>query len=258
MHLRHITYVAILIATNAGAQSSPNQPKNITILTDANLIKPALALTRAYSKQTHAPLTSAVMSANVQEQISQGLEAHVVLTSNKTIVEEMTARGLTDVTATERFAKTRLALVTTKTSEINMLFSQHISVAAIIYGTPNLPVFLEPAQSDAGSKSELLFEGYEFSPSLQKRAEIKNSHAEILAALRKNNGLALMLASDATTEPDLVVLNTLPDSLSSPVPIYALVLASEAMDSSRSFVNFLDSPQAKQVLIKSGFEPGPR
>ena len=66
-----------------------------------------------------------------------------------------------------------------------------------------------------------------------------------------------MLTSDAAAEPDLVILNTLPDSLSTAVPFYAVVLASELMDEARAFIYFLDSPKAQELLAKSGFEAVP-
>jgi molybdate transport system substrate-binding protein len=252
-----ISLICLGIACSAWAQTTPVRPlspANITILTDEQLIQPTLPLTRAYSKKRHAPLTSAVMASNVEDQISQGLEAHVLLTADKTLLEHLTARGVTDVSATHPFTQTRLALVTTRNNNTNALFAKHLSFAAMIYATPTLPVYLEPALSDAGTRSTVLLKGFEFSPSLEGRTQTMTSHAELLSALRESNGLALMLASDAAMEPDMIVLSILPEALTTPIPFYAIVLASEAMDDARAFVKFLDSTEAHQMLAKSGFE----
>lgn len=114
MRLFTLTLLCLSLVHTAAAQPAPTQlqlPANITILTDEQLIQPTLPLSRAYSKKHHTPLTSAVMPANVEDQISQGLEAHILLTADKTLLERLTTRGVTDVSATHSFAQTRLALV---------------------------------------------------------------------------------------------------------------------------------------------------
>jgi ABC-type molybdate transport system substrate-binding protein len=63
-----------------------------------------------------------------------------------------------------------------------------------------------------------------------------------------------MLASNAITEPDMMIVSLLPESTSEPVRYDAVVLASESMEDARAFTKFLQSSTAQEILSTYGFQ----
>lgn len=229
---------------------------NLTILIDANLMLPVAKIARLYAKTGHTPLTLVVKnSAEVQEEIGQGLEAHVVLTANTELIDQLAEQGLTDVSSSRAVARTQLALVASNQLENREVLVKHLSFAATLYATPDVPVYLDAPLSDANERAQALMQGYPFSPQLGARARPSVSHAILLASLAQDPGLALMLATDAVGQPGLTVLNVLPDSLSKPVQYTVVVLASESMNEARQFAQFLTTPPAQAIFSQFGFQP---
>ncbi|MES2985040.1 MAG: substrate-binding domain-containing protein [Pseudomonadota bacterium] len=256
--MRHlILSFALLLATAASAAEPPHlaQKPNLTILADESLMLPLAHIARAYADNDKTPLTIILKNATEAEnQIEQGLEAHVMLTENHPLVERLAAQGLTDVSSTRAFARTQLALVTT--NEMSKQFvAKRISFAATIYTTPGLPVFINAPGTAEGARAKLLLKGYEFSEALSSRAQVETSHEEILEAVRDGQGLGLILAADAVAQPDIAVLSLLPAEVSAPVTYEAVVLASESMGDAKGFTTFLASRQAQDILAHYGFQP---
>jgi ABC-type molybdate transport system substrate-binding protein len=225
--------------------------RNLTIVMDENLILHSAMLARAYANLSNTPLTLVVKNPDTENEIRQGLEAHLLLTADQELIDHLAAQGLTDVSSTRTIGQTALALVTPSDSAMHELFANHISFAAMIYATPNTPIYIEPARTEAGSRSTMLMHGYEFSSQLSARTTIMPSRPEMLDALRTHKGLALMLASDAELEHNLTILSILPDTLSTPVRYKMLILASEAMNEARAFSQFLESKEAQEILKKA-------
>ena len=249
--MRSLFLILLALLLPPLALAVPVRP-NLTVLVDANLMVPAARLGRAYTKMNHTPLTMVVKNAaEAEDEIGQGLEAHVVLTANPELIEHLTEQGLTDVSSTRAVARTQLALVASKGLEVPV---QGLSFAAILDATPGVPIYLDAPQSDAGSRARALMHGFAFSTPLTERAEVQESHEALLLALHDMPGLGLMLAADAVGQPDVTVLSVLPDSLSKPVRYHVLVLASESMNDARQFAQFLASPEAQRIFEASGFQ----
>lgn len=229
---------------------------NLTILADESLLLPLAQISRAYAKHGKTPLTIILKNAaESEEQIEQGLEAHVMITENHPLVERLAAQGLTDVSSTRAIARTQLALVSTSATSKSTAIAKRISFAAMIFATPNLPVILPNADTTEGARANSLLKGYEFSEALTARAQVKPNHEEVIETLRDEPALGLILAADAVVQPDMVVLSLLSSDISPPVTYEAVVLASESMAEAKQFVNFLTSRPAQEIFAHFGFQP---
>jgi molybdenum ABC transporter molybdate-binding protein len=235
--------------------NKPAPANNLTVLADPGLILVMAELARPYSTSTGTPLTVIRTDSDPAQQIEQGFEAHILLSPDPTLVERLAQRGLIDVFGTHSFASTQLALVAPYRMKSKLALAKRISFAALLFSQPDLPIFVNDPTTIGGLRAQALMTGREFSHELATRAEVKTSLEDIVAAMATQESFALMLASNAVTEPDLTILSTLPESTSEPVRYDAVVLASEAMEQARSFTKFLRSPPAQAVLIRYGYQP---
>lgn len=243
-----IVCICLFVAATALAEDTG---QNLTILMDKNLILPTADVSRSYTRQSRTPLTTVVRNANSENEIGQGLEAHLVITADGHFLEKLANQGLIDVTSTHTIAQTQLVLVTGARSGRELL-TKHLSFAAALYASPSLPVYMESEETIAGQRAALLLKGFEFSTTLAARAETKESVADMLAALRAENSLGIMLASDAAAAPDITILSAIPAAISAPVEYQVAVLASESMEDARNFANYLDTKPAQKLLQKAG------
>ena len=234
------------------AQAKPN----LTLLVDDEMMLPAAKLARAYATSNGTPLTAVLRRSNeAEQQILQGLEAHLLITSNQALIEQLGAQGLIDVSATRPIARTQLALVALPYMEKRETLAQRISFASIIATTPELPIFINAPTTHDGERAAALFTGYEFSATIKSRAVVKQNREELVDAIRDENGLGLMLAADAIAQGNFAVLSVLPENMSPPVTYYAVVLASESMADAREVVAFLQSSHASKIFSHFGFQP---
>lgn len=241
-----------LLAAPAGAVAPP---ANLTLLADTSLMLPLTQVARAYAIKTRTPLTVAVKdSENAAAEIEQGLEAHVLLTANQQLVTSLRNRGLTDVFSARPFLRTQLALVGSSDILARTDFARHISLAAILYSQPDLPVYVPPAATHEGTRAASLMEGKDYSEILSTRAITLSSREAVLRQLDKGPGFALLLATDALNDPSLKVLRIFPDEVAAPVNYEAVVLASESMDQTRDFIDFLLSKDGQTIFAQYGFQ----
>lgn len=250
-----IGLLCLAVPLSATAEKA-SPPDNLTVLANPSLMLVMAEIARVYSTQTGTPLTVIRTSAaDPAQQIEQGFEAHILLSPDPTLVERLAQRGQIDVFGTQPFASTQLALVAPYRMKSRLALAKRISFAALLFSQPDLPIFINDSTTSGGLRAQSLMVGREFSHELAERAVVKSSLDDIVAAMDKEDSFALMLASNAVTEPDVTILSLLPETTSEPVRYDAVVLASEAMEQARGFTKFLRSEQAQAILLRYGFQP---
>lgn len=246
-----------LITGPALAETPPDTPKaNLTIIADGSLILPLSELARNYTKETGTPLTI-IRNENDDPalQIEQGFEAHILLSSDPALIQRLAQRGLIDVFGTQPFARTQLALVAPYRMKSKLNLPNRVSLATVLLSQADLPVYVANPQTQQGLRAQALMSGdSDLAKELSARAVVQPDHEAVMYALRHADGLGLMLASEAVTEPDITIVSLLPDTSSEPVRFDALVLASEAMDQSRAFTKYLVGKEAQEILGRYGFQ----
>ena len=257
--LAFIAAFALCLPAFAQPAPKPATPSNMTILADEAMLLPMARVARAYASKTKTPLTVVVLNAEqVEQQIMQGIDAHIVLSANASLVNRLSEQGMTDVSSRRTVARTQLALVTTSDLNKQADIAQRISFASVLAATPNLPIFCnEPASIDGARAIRLRNEG-EFSTILATRLAEKPNLEELIASLRDEPSLALILAADAVAEPDIRVLSLLPESISAPVTFEVVVLGSESMKQARAFSNFLMTKEVQAIFENFGYQPATR
>lgn len=250
--------LAVLLLTCLPAQAvEVTQPRpNLTILTDESMLLPLAQIARDYASESRTSLTIVVKNAEeAQKQIEQGLEAHLLITANEALIEQLTAQGLTNVSSRKPIARTQLALVTAGDLGEQANLARRISFASILAATPNLPIYADSPATLEGARAQALLNGYEFSGALAARLAVKSSHDEVITALRDAPSLALVLATEAVAEPDIRVVSLLHDEVSLPVTYDVVVLGSELMEASQAFANYLLNRPTRSIFARFGYQP---
>lgn len=259
MRIFYFMLVLILLtspmALSAAEQNNEKNAPNLTILADEGLLLPLAQISRLYAHENLTPLTIIRLDPETaQQQVEQGLEAHIVVSTNLPLISLLSTQGLTDVSSRKTIARTQLALVTANALPQQANLAKRISFTSILAATPDLSVIALDTQSYDGRLVESLREGKPFSASLAPRLILKPSNEDLLAALRETPSLGLMLAAHAVQEPDLTVLSLLSDDISPTVQVDAVVLGSELMEESKAFANYLSSRPARGVFKQFGYQ----
>lgn len=256
--IRHLLLLLLMVQPLAlpAAEVKAEKPSpNLTILADEGMLLPLAQISRLYAQESQTPLTIIRLDPETaQQQIEQGLEAHLVVSSNLPLITQLSTQGLTDVSSRKTIARTQLALVTANALNQQANLAKRISFSSILAATPTLPVLAMNTDSYDGKLVEELRAGKPFSESLVARLVLKSSDEELLAALREMPSLGLMLAANAVQEPDITVLSLLSDDISQPVQVDAVVLGSELMGESKAFANYLGSRPARGVFKQFGYQ----
>lgn len=255
---RFILIAALLFtASHAGADPAKMVPNNnLTILADDDMMLPLAQLARAYSLDTKTPLTIVMKNADeVQAQIEQGLEAHIIVTANYPLMSRLTDQGLIDVSSRKPVARTQLALVTVGDLGKEATIAKRISFASMVYATPEMPIYIDVPTTIEGARTATLLTNHEFSKVLAARAETKPSHDELIASLHDTTSLGIILAANAVMEPEVRVLSLLPDDISPPVQFDSAVLGSEAMSDAKRFNDYLSTAKARAIFAHFGYQP---
>lgn len=239
----------------AAEQKTEKNSPNLTILADEGMLLPLAQISRLYAHESQTPLTIIRLDPETaQQQIEQGLEAHIVVSTNLPLITLLSTQGLTDVSSRKTIARTQLALVTANALNQQANLAKRISFTSILAATSTLPVLAMSPETYEGKLVDTLREGKPFSENLVTRLMLKPSDEELLAALRETPSLGLMLAAHAVQEPDLTVLSLLSDDISPAIQYDAVVLGSELMGESKSFANYLNSRPARGVFKQFGYQ----
>jgi len=113
----------------AAEQKTEKNSPNLTILADEGMLLPLAQISRLYAHESQTPLTIIRLDPETaQQQIEQGLEAHLVISANLPLITQLSTQGLTDVSSRKTIARTQLALVTANTLNQQANLAKRISL----------------------------------------------------------------------------------------------------------------------------------
>jgi|GEM_PF-4626905 len=242
----------LMLCCAQGAWAAPRELTNITVIADPALMMPLSELVRQYSTKHEVSVTLVSSEEKDPETlIGEGMEAHVLISANQELTATLQLRGLIDVFAQNPLVHTDLALVRRRAGTSD--FGQW-TLASLFYHDGNeMPVLiLDPKQYIEGARSIAALNANNVS--IDNRI-VMNSKKEMIAQLKREDSIGIMLATDALLDPELNVVSVLPASQYEPVMFMALVLASESMPEARQLVKFLTDDGSEKIFTHYGFKP---
>lgn len=252
-----LLFLLTALPAMAGNSTAHEARSNLTILADESLMLPLAQLSRSYVAIQNTPITVVVKDpATLEQQIEEGLEAHVVISANTPLLSQITQRGLTDVTSRRTVARTGLALVTTRERQKTLGIAKRISFASVLRATGDTPILTADAETLEGARAMALTHGLPFSDALRARLTPLSHEEEVLTTLRDEQALGLMLATQTVDEPDIAVISLLPEEISPAVNFDAVVLGGDLSEEANRFIDFLLSPPAEKIFTRFGYQTG--
>lgn len=255
MSYLRISFILGLLCTCLAmlAGCSPTTPRGPVIFAASSLQQPLEEAGRLWVRQGgEQPVFSFASSAALARQIESGSLADIFVSADKQWTEYVVASGRLDQDMVRAIAANRLVIARsirdTPLGETGRgaALSALQTASTIATGDPDtvpLGRFAHTALQKLGIWSEL-----------QPRIiPAQSSQAALRLVLVGEADLGILYASDVARRDDLGALWTVPAHLHDPVVYRALQLPSSGNPQAADFLEFLSSPEAREIFVRNSF-----
>jgi molybdate transport system substrate-binding protein len=227
--------------------------ESLLVFAAASLTEVCQSIGGRYETQTgRAVRFSFAGSSTLARQIDQGAPADAFLSAHPDWIRFLFEnQRLSDETALV-FASNRLALISRSDLAIDLKAEPGADIEDAFSGRLAIA---DPAHVPAGRYTRAALQGLGWWVALQGRLAIGHDVRAALAYVQRGAcDLGVVYATDARLTQQVDVVATFPDSLHAPIQyVAAAVGASDDSAAASSFVRFLTSEPAQDVLRKAGF-----
>lgn len=237
------------------------EPDQVTILAASSFSGPLTELIRVYSKERNIIVTASFDgTAELARKIEQGEQADIFISAHPFWISGLKQKGLIDVYSITSLARNKLVLVASNKSifkdalrkekkfsrKLNYLSGRTIMVMGD-FDNSALGFYTKQAieNTDTAEHTNLW-------EALHKRVIPSPSAKNTLYLITHGETAGIIYASDAFNNQEVSVLSVINSSLHDPIIYQGAVVGGGNMDHARDFLEFLKSPQAKQVYKKYG------
>lgn len=237
----------------------------ITVFAAASLADAMSEISRAFTAGTgtaatglsaHVPVrTSFAASSVLARQIEAGAPADVFLSADLEWMSYLEKRQLLRPGTSHPLLGNRLVLIAPAASTVHVTLAPHVDLTAALAGgrlatgdPDSVPVgrYAQAALTRLGVWEQI-------APQLV-RAE--NVRAALEYVARGEATLGIVYRTDALAEKHVRVVDTFPEDTHPPI-IYPVALTAGAAPEAAAFEAFLESPAAREIFVRYGFEPLP-
>ena len=230
---------------------------SVTVMTDSTMSVAMAEIARDYSR-THQIVvnTSFANSLDQEKQITEGGAADIVITPKQQWIEQLKTQGLVDVHSQVPVAHDRLALVGPADSAFTAKLSKGFPTAALIRQMEGEQAFIvgNPETRSAGIYGKEALRNMGAAGDLEPYTLYIKSLEQMFTMVKKEHAYGIFLYSSVIGEDGVRVIDLFPKSTYQPIVYYAVVIAGENMNEARQFLEYMQSPQARLILRKHGFE----
>lgn len=189
-------------------------------------------------------------SGKLQTQIEEGLEADVFLSAAMKQMNELKDKSMIDADSVKELLENKVVLITPKDGNTTVTgFDTVLNAEKIAIG--------DPESVPAGQYAKEIFENMGIFADVLAKASLGTNVTEVLNWVAEGSADAgVVYATDAATTDKVTVIGEAPEgTLAKPViyPI-GIVSGSQKKDAAKTYVEFLQSAEAKAILEKYGFE----
>jgi molybdate transport system substrate-binding protein len=251
--LKYLLVLALSFAFNKEAISS-NQ-KSITIFSESNMTYALTQIARSYSKKSNVAISINFNSSSALiDNIDLGEPADIFISSHLGWVKTLSQKGLVDRYSSSNFAEDKLVLITSKGNkkinfeEIKKL--TNLNDILVLINEKRAPLIVGSNFSSLGRYTKKIIEESNV-VNLKIFQKLDEDKKSIINFINEHNDYcAIVMASEIKDNDKIVVLGQIPFV---EIDYHALVIAGDNMENARQFIEYLDSSEAKEILLNNGF-----
>lgn len=250
--------ISLWLSAQAGAATAQPQPENasIMVMADPSLAVPITQLARRYSQAHLITITTAFTPSHDQARlIEDGASADIFIAARARWVDDLRAKGLTDVYSQSVLVRNRLVLVGPGESRMEIALSPTCPLAASLRAqndSPLLAVGNPDYLSEGGFAIEMLRK-HDMMQDIEPLLAFFRDSGEIADTISKHAAYGITYATEAAHMQGTRVIGLFPEEMHTPVIYQAVIVAGENMTPARAFLEYLKSDEAKAVFKADGF-----
>ncbi|MFD1017714.1 molybdate ABC transporter substrate-binding protein [Thalassobacillus hwangdonensis] len=239
----------VLLLISGCAAGPSEQEKELKISAASSMRDAMKEIGELFEKETDFELVfNFGSSGTLAQQIHQGAPVDVYISANRRWMEDVEQDSLMKAPSIQTFATTRLVLASSKAQQVEAEFSRLDILDKVSIGDP------ESVPAGAYAKEALIESGQWHK--LEKKLVYAKNVRQVAAYIASGNvDAGIIYASDAVVLDDLNVIETIPETLHSPVEYVSGITASSKKDAAaKAFLEFLKKEKPKKILADYGFE----
>lgn len=242
-----------LCAAAHGAERSA--PPTLTVFAAASLTDVLQQIGAEYTRMRSVPVRySFAASSALAKQIESGAAIDVFMSADQQWMNYLQARNRIDVASRRDIVANRLALVAPVDSTISLKIGPGMALRAAL-GPQGRLATGDPDAVPVGryAKAALLSLGV-WSEVESRLVRAENVRAALAYVARGEVPLGIVYLTDARIEPKVRLVGLFPESSHESIT-YPVAATTSASSRARDFIAFLDSPTARTIFEKAGFQP---
>ncbi len=252
----YLAIFSLFLMCIAPAQAKRVELPQLNILADPAISIPLSVIARHYGRSHAVVLNlSFASTADQTSRITQGMEADLFITTREKTIKFLQNQGVVDVYSEVAIAKGRLVLATRADNPISLTLIQGLPLRNLLAGRdPEFSLIMhDPEYLAAGSFAMEALRSYGLDGEMEPHFLFLQSMMDVQKVLEQRGMYGIVLHSEVISNPLLRIIDTFPENAHSPLLYRGVVVASEQMDASRSFLDYLRTPPAQAIFRSYGF-----
>ncbi|MEE6031018.1 molybdate ABC transporter substrate-binding protein [Avibacterium paragallinarum] len=191
-------------------------------------------------------------SSVLARQIDQGAPADIFISANQKWMDFLAEHKALEPTTRVNIAQNRLVMIAPKTSKLTQLDVQNPQWQSVLANS-YLAVG-DPAHVPAGKYAQqALTYLHQWQAVEDKLARASNVRAALALVEQGEAPLGIVYATDAAASQKVKVVAVFPENSHAVIEYHAAIVAGNANQESVTFLNYLQSQEAKQIFTHAGF-----
>jgi molybdate transport system substrate-binding protein len=255
--MRNFLSPVFIAAALIGLARPANALPSVNVMADSNLNVAISHIARSYSSEKNIVVNSSYADVATQEaQIIDGAAADILITPKASLIEDLKTRGVIDVYSQIPIARDMLVLAGPQDSPLNVDLEKEFPIAAILKQIAEEPLFIvaSPEFLPEGGFSKEALRAVHAAGFMEPYTLYLKDRNQMFEMIADKGAYGVVLSSSALRRKNIRVLGTFHAHTHQPIQYYAVVIAGENMDAARGFLAYLQSPAAKIIFRKNGFQ----
>jgi molybdate transport system substrate-binding protein len=241
--------------TSISTKSFGSQSRNLTVFSEPNMAMALSKIARQFSQKNNVIVSINFSSSfDLINEIDLGAPANVFISAHPQIIENLRQKGVVDVYNVAYIANDELVLSTSKTNNhfpIKLLKKNiNLEDSLKILDENKLSLIIDHEGVSSGIYSKKIIQNLSLG-NLKIFNKLPEDQSSLIRDIENNKDTyGLLFRSQLQNNNNLRILATQKDKN---IFYQAFVIAGDRMDVAREFLNFLKTPNSKDILRNSGF-----